>query len=156
MKGKKTDLGGENCGIARALDVIGDWWSLLIVREAFAGRQRFNEFQKSLGAAKNILSARLKKLVEQGILTIEPGEGARVSHRYVLTPKGEQLGVVLIALWQWGEEACFAPGELQSAMVDNETGRPVAKLELLSQDGRAIGPRGFHLARKDVQSATEQ
>lgn len=150
MKGKKTDLGGENCGIARALDVIGDWWSLLIVRNAFAGQQRFNEFQKSLGAAKNILSARLKKLVEQGILAIEPGEEARVSHRYVLTPKGEQLAVVLIALWQWGEEACFAPGELKSAMVDNETGQPLAKLELKSQDGRVIGAREFHLGPKST------
>jgi DNA-binding HxlR family transcriptional regulator len=148
VKGKKTDLGGENCGIARALHVIGDWLSLLIVREAFAGRQRFNEFQRSLGAAKNILSARLKKLVEQGILRIEPDEGSRVSHRYVLTQKGEQLGVVLIALWQWGEDACFAPGELTSAMVDNETGQRVAKLELKSQDGRTIGPRGFRLASK--------
>lgn len=146
MKGKRTDLGTASCGIARALQIIGDWWTLLIVRDAFQGRQRFGEFQKSLGLAKNILSARLRKLVEEGIFRIEADGGP--SHRYVLTPKGEQLGVVLIALWQWGEENCFEPGELKYAMVDTPTGQPLARLELTAQDGRALGPRDFRLSSR--------
>src|SRR5512142_2587885 len=95
------------CGIARALQVIGDWWSLLIVREAFHGRARFGEFQKSLGLAKNILSARLKKLVDAQIFSIEPDANSSLTHRYVLTPRGEALYPILVALWQWGEENCF-------------------------------------------------
>lgn len=147
MKGKKTDLAGADCGIARALHVIGDWWSLLIVREAFAGKQRFGEFQKTLGVAKNILSTRLRKLVDEGIFQMEPDEGTRgIAHRYVLTAKGEALGVVLIALWQWGEEACFVPGELKYAMVDCKKGQPLAKLHLQAKDGRALGPREFRLS----------
>src|SRR6187399_611676 len=102
MKGKRTDLSSASCAIARTLQIIGDWWSLLIVRDAFKGQQRFGEFHKSLGLAKNILSSRLKKLVEAGIFRIEPDPESSLSHRYVLTPKGEQLCVVLVALWQWG------------------------------------------------------
>ncbi|MCW2236037.1 winged helix-turn-helix transcriptional regulator [Azospirillum canadense] len=153
MKGKRTDLGQANCGIARALQIIGDWWSLLIVREAFGGKQRFGEFQKSLGLAKNILSSRLKKLVEEGIFTIEPDPESALSHRYVLTAKGEQLYIVLIALWQWGEENCFEPGELNVAMVDTPNGQPLTKLRLLAQDGRVLGPGNFRVAPKPSGSS---
>jgi DNA-binding HxlR family transcriptional regulator len=147
MKGKRTDLGQANCGIARALQIIGDWWSLLIIREAFGGKQRFGEFQKSLGLAKNILSSRLKKLVEERIFTVEPDPDSALSHRYLLTSeKGAQLYVVLIALWQWGEENCFKPGELKLAMVDKPRGQPLARLQLLAQDGRLLGPHDFSLA----------
>lgn len=148
MKGKRTDLAQVNCGIARALQIVGDWWTLLIVRDAFHGRQRFNEFQKSLGLAKNILSSRLKKLVEEGILKVEPDKDAPSSHRYSLTRKGERLSVVLIALWQWGEDNCFEPGELKYAMVDRQGGKPVAKLQLTSRDGRALNARDFHMVEK--------
>ena len=153
MKGKRTDLGQENCGIARALQIIGDWWSLLIVREAFRGKQRFSEFQKSLELAKNILSSRLKKLVDDGVFVIEPDPDSALSHRYVLTSKGEQLYVILIALWQWGEENCFEPGELDVAMVDKPSGQPLAKLRLLAQDGRVLGPRDFRLAPRQSLAA---
>ncbi|HVJ43007.1 MAG TPA: helix-turn-helix domain-containing protein [Dongiaceae bacterium] len=148
MKGKRTDLGQANCGIARALQIIGDWWSLLIVREAFGGKHRFSEFQKSLGLAKNILSSRLKKLIDEGIFTIEPDPGSALSHRYVLTSKGEQLYLVLIALWQWGEENCFEPGELNIAMVDKRRSQPLAKLQLRAKDGRILGPRDYRLVPK--------
>jgi DNA-binding HxlR family transcriptional regulator len=149
MKGKRSSFEDADCPIARALGVIGDWWSLLIVREAFAGKVRFGEFQKSLGLARNILSTRLKKLVDQGILRIEP-EGAGKFHRYVLTPKGEGLGVVLVALWQWGETACFDPGELRHAIVDRAQGEPLARLELAAQDGRALGVRDYRRIATDA------
>jgi DNA-binding HxlR family transcriptional regulator len=155
MKGKRTDLGTANCAIARSLQIIGDWWSLLIIRDAFRGKQRFGEFQKSLGLAKNILSARLKKLVEQGILRAVPGIEGSAYKAYVLTEKGEKLCVVLIALWQWGEETCFQQGELQRMLVDKQTGKPLAKLELKAQDGRVLGPRDFHLAMRDEPTASE-
>ncbi|ACK49357.1 transcriptional regulator, HxlR family [Methylocella silvestris BL2] len=145
MKGKRTDVGKSGCGIARALQVVGDWWSLLIVRDAFSGRRRFSEFQKNLGLAKNILSVRLRKLVEEGIFTVQPDPDSALSHLYVLTPKGQQLGVILVALWQWGEENCFAPGELKYRMVDTLNRQPLTKLQLAAQDGRILGLQDFRV-----------
>ena len=141
MKGKRTDLSTAPCGIARSLQVVGDWWSLLIVRDAFHGRERFSEFQKSLGLAKNILSARLKKLVEAQIFSIEADASSALSHRYVLTPKGESLFPILVALWQWGEENCFERDELELVMVDKAKGKPLIKMRPTSQEGRTVGPR---------------
>jgi DNA-binding HxlR family transcriptional regulator len=146
MKGRKTDLAEEKCGIARALSIIGDWWSLMIVREAIRGRQRFGEFQTSLGLARNILSARLKKLVENGIFEMVPESEGSAYHAYVLTEKGEQLGVVLIALWQWGREHCFEPGEFSKTMVDRKSGEPLARLELQTTSGKRVRSRDYQLA----------
>lgn len=143
MKGRKTDLLTRQCGIARALGIIGDWWSLLIIRDALGGRQRFGEFQKSLGLAKNILSSRLKKLVEHGILMTVPEREGAPYNAYVLTTKGEQLGVVLVALWQWGERNCFPEDDLPWIMVDEHRGEPLARLTLRTRTGRPVGPGGF-------------
>ena len=154
MKGKRTDLGKAGCGIARALQIIGDWWSLLIVRDAFHGRQRFGEFQKSLGLAKNILSSRLKKLVDAGIFRLEADPESSLSRRYILTAKGERLCLVLVALWQWGEENCFERGELELAMVDKLSGKPLGKLQLTAHDGRVLEPRDFRMAPRQKAAAS--
>jgi DNA-binding HxlR family transcriptional regulator len=143
MKGKKTDLGTRACAIARSLSVIGDWWSLLIIRDALSGARRFGEFHKKLGLAKNILSARLRKLVEEGILETAPASDGSAYSEYLLTEKGEQLYLVLVALWQWGEKYSFAPGEQQVLMVDNKKHQEMAPLELRTIDGRRIGPRDY-------------
>jgi len=140
MKGKRTNLDDAACAIARSLGVIGDWWSLLILRDALAGKRRFGELQKSLGMAKNILSARLQKLVEHGILATAPASDGTAYKAYVLTPKGKKLYLVLVALWQWGEEFCFAPGELTYDMVDRQTQKPFQPLELRARDGGVRGP----------------
>lgn len=150
MKGKRTDMGHVGCGIARTLEVVGDWWSLLIVREAFNGRRRFSEFQKSLGLARNILSVRLRKLVDEGVFWVEPDPDSALSHFYLLTPKGRQLGVILVALWQWGEEHCFAPGELKYTIVDSLNRQPLLKLHLAAQDGRLLEPQEFHVEAKNA------
>ncbi len=151
MKGKRTDLSDATCSIARALGVIGDWWSLLIVRDALDGMRRFSEFQTHLGLAKNILSARLKKLVELGILEIVPDpEGSRYN-AYVPTKRGEGLGVVLVSLWQWGEENCFADRELKSAIVDKQRGEPLERLRLKTTSGREVGPGDYTTAAVKAQ-----
>ena len=152
MKGRRTDVGQSGCGIARSLQIVGDWWSLLIVRDAFTGRRRFSEFQKNLGLAKNILSVRLRKLVEEGIFAIEPDPDSALSHLYVLTPKGKELGVILVALWQWGEENCFSPGELKYRLVDSRKRRPLPKLRLVSEDGQSLEPQDFRVEAR--QGAT--
>lgn len=138
MVGRKS-LKGDYCPSARSLDVIGDWWSLLIVRDAFDGLTRFGEFQKSLGIAKNILSDRLRTLVSRGILeTVPSGEGG-TRMEYRLTSVGRDLFPVMVALRQWGERHLFEEGEEHSLLVERATGLPV-RLDITTQDGRAVGP----------------
>ncbi|MGY5056853.1 winged helix-turn-helix transcriptional regulator [Streptomyces sp. 900105755] len=137
---RKTDLSGATCPIARSLSDIGDWWSLLIVRDALAGMTRFSEFQRSLGCAKNILSARLAKLVEREVLTLAPASDGSAYSEYRLTEKGKALRVPLVALRQWGEEFLFEPDEERLGLVDKRDGLPVAPLALRAQDGRPLGP----------------
>ena len=146
MKRKSLDM--EKCPIARTLDVIGDWWSLLIVRDAFFGKRRFGEFQKSLGLAKNILSTRLRKLVSHGILEVGPASDGSAYQEYALSEKGRRLYIVLIALRQWGESCLFGEGELDLLLVDRKNGRPVKPLELRSQDGRILGPEDLLMVGK--------
>ncbi|WP_024507004.1 helix-turn-helix domain-containing protein [Bradyrhizobium sp. ARR65] len=128
------------CGVARPLDAIGDWWSLLIVRDAFDGLRRFGEFQKNLGLAKNILSARLRNLVAHGIMDTVPAADGSPHQEYVLTAKGRGLFPVLVALRQWGEDFFFEPDETHVLLLDKKTSLPVRKLELRAQDGRILSP----------------
>ncbi len=146
----KTGRRGANCGIARALGVVGDRWSLLIIRDAFGGKERFGEFQKGLGLAKNILSSRLKKLVAEGILHTVPDSEESTFKSYVLTEKGERLGVVLAALWQWGEQNCFAKGEVTQTLVDRRTNEPLARISLKTATGRSLSPRDVNLIARDA------
>jgi DNA-binding HxlR family transcriptional regulator len=100
----KRDYEGQNCSIARALEVVGERWTLLIVRDAFMGVRRFDQFQESLGIARNVLTDRLNRLVEEGIL-----ERVRYSERperyeYRLTGKGRELNIALTGLRQWGDK----------------------------------------------------
>ena len=137
---KRTSFEGDACPIARALDVIGDWWSLLIIRDALLGRRRFGEFQKSLGLAKNILTARLRMLVDEGILATAPASDGSAYQEYVLTDKGRGLFPVIVALRQWTEAFDARPEEIATLLVDREKGYPVEKLALYSRDGRLLGP----------------
>jgi len=136
---KRRSLERDTCPIARSLDAIGDWWSLLIVRDAFLGVRRFSEFQKSLGLARNILTVRLRTLVEQGILTTAPASDGSAYRGYVLTPKGRGLFPILVALRQWSEEFDARPDEIATCLVDRANGRPVKKLALYSEDGQLLG-----------------
>jgi DNA-binding HxlR family transcriptional regulator len=100
----KRDYEGQDCSVARALEVVGERWTLLIVRDAFLGLRRFEQFQESLGIARNVLTDRLNRLVEEGIL-----ERVRYSERperfeYLLTPKGRELSLALTGLRQWGDK----------------------------------------------------
>ena len=135
---KRTSFERAECPIARSLDALGDWWSLLIIRDAFLGIRRFSEFQKNLGCAKNILTVRLRTLVEDGILKTTPASDGSAYQEYVLTPKGRGVFPVLVALRQWSEEFDDHPGQIATILVDREKGRPVRKLELYSQDGRLL------------------
>jgi DNA-binding HxlR family transcriptional regulator len=137
---KRTSHQDETCAVARPLDVIGDGWSLLIIRDAFDGLRRFGQFQKSLGLAKNILSARLQSLVTHDVLRTVPATDGSRHHEYELTAKGLDLFPVLAALRQWGDRHFFEPGEVRARLVDREQHLPVATVEVRSADGRLLTP----------------
>jgi DNA-binding HxlR family transcriptional regulator len=122
------------------LDAIGDWWSLLIVHEAFYGISRFGEFQRKLGCPKNILTVRLRTLVGLGVLAIAPASDGSAYQEYVLTEKGRALFPVIVALRQWGEDHLFGLDPGDTVLIDRKGGRPVRRLELRSEDGRLLGP----------------
>src|ERR1700719_2164637 len=120
----RASFEGADCPIARSLDALGDWWSLLIIRDAFLGIRRFSEFQKSLGCAKNILTVRLRALVDHGILTTAPASDGSAYQEYLLTPKGRGVFPVLVALRQWSEELDERPEAIATILVDRENGKP--------------------------------
>jgi DNA-binding HxlR family transcriptional regulator len=101
---KRTSHQSAACPVARSLDIIGDNWSLLIVRDAKRGMRRFSEFQKNLGVAKNVLTARLRALVSEGVLEMVPADDGGAHDHYMLTAKGRALFPVLAALRAWGTE----------------------------------------------------
>jgi DNA-binding HxlR family transcriptional regulator len=93
----------QDCSVARALEVVGERWTILILRDAFLGVRRFDDFQRSLGVARNVLQTRLKRLVDEGLLERRCYQERPVRHEYRLTPRGEDLWPVLLALMEWGD-----------------------------------------------------
>ncbi|WP_434212060.1 winged helix-turn-helix transcriptional regulator [[Pseudomonas] boreopolis] len=130
----------QPCPVARSVDVVGDRWALLIVRDAFDGLRRFGDFQRNLGVARNILSDRLRKLVDAGILETQAASDGTAYQEYVLTAKGESLFPVVVALRQWGERHLFARGERHSALIDRRTGKPVPPMRPQGGDGGELRP----------------
>ncbi|GAA1197184.1 winged helix-turn-helix transcriptional regulator [Prauserella alba] len=124
------------CPVARTLDLVGDRWSLLIVRDAMDGARSFGDFQHRTGIARNILSDRLRRLVERGILDRQPAPSGR-RQVYVLTEAGRDLFAVVVAMRQWGERHAFAPGEVHSVLVDDD-GLPLAELRPTDSHGSTV------------------
>ncbi|WP_034291888.1 helix-turn-helix domain-containing protein [Herbaspirillum sp. RV1423] len=145
---KRKSLKSDPCPVARSIDVVGDRWALLIIRDAFDGMRRFGEFQKSLGVAKNILSTRLRDLVEAGILDVAPASDGSAYQEYVLTPKGKELFTVVLGLRQWGEGHLFKKGESCAPMIERETGKPVPKIKLHTCDGKPLKPEDAVVKKK--------
>jgi DNA-binding HxlR family transcriptional regulator len=100
---QRTSFETMNCSVAQCLEVIGEWWSMLIVRDAFLGVRRFDDFQSRLGISRNILTTRLTSLVEAGVLRKVPYQERPVRHEYRLTEKGHDLWTVLTAMREWGD-----------------------------------------------------
>ena len=126
-----------DCALPRALEAVGERWSFLILRGAFNGLAHFEEFQATLGIARNILSNRLTRLVEHDILRREPDRADRRKIAYRLTDKGMALLPALIALRQWGE-TWISGAPSNPVLVDRLDRRPVAALAVRSADGRPL------------------
>lgn len=114
---------------------------MLIIREAFFGVRRFEEFQRHLGIARNILTSRLKKLCENGILERVPIKQGAKRHEYLLTHKGKELMPMLIALTQWGDKWVYGSGNEPVVFRDRENGLPISTIAVQAQDGRELRPR---------------
>jgi DNA-binding HxlR family transcriptional regulator len=141
---KHHEFPGQVCSVARSLEIVGEWWTLLIVREAFFGTERFSDFEINLGISKNILTERLSKLVEAEILerTQLTGRGNPVCYR--LTDSGRDLLTIIVALMQWGDRwinrRC-APVRI----IERETGNEVAELVVTGNDGKTLSLRDLDI-----------
>ncbi len=148
----KEDLAQlAQCGLPAALEAMGERWSFLILRASFNGLHHFEEFQSTLGIARNILANRLGRLVDHGILARQPLPDDRRKIEYRLTEKGAELLPAMIALRQWGEK--WETGVISSpVLVDEQDHQPINKVELRSHDGRALGLKDLRwMHTKDIK-----
>lgn len=148
---RHTSLSGMPCPVARSLDVVGEWWTLLIVRDAFLGARRFEDF-KATGIADNILSARLKKLVDEGVLERQRYEERRERFEYLLTEKGRALLPVLAALRRWGQE--WTEGRDGSRLTHDACGHEVSPRMHCDECGRLVSADEIEVARAGAPVAT--
>jgi DNA-binding HxlR family transcriptional regulator len=137
----------ENCSIRRTLDIVGERWTLLVLREAFSGVRRFEDFVGALGCPRDVLSARLRTLVDEGILRREPYRepGKRARQQYRLTEKGSELFPALLALLQWGDRWTADPTGPSVEVAHRDCGAP---LRMTMSCARAHGP----LTVRDVEA----
>ena len=138
------------CGLPQALEVMGERWSFMILRASFNGLHHFEEFLSELGIARNILSNRLAKLVEHGILRRDPCPDDRRKIEYRLTEKGFDLLPTMVALRQWGQK--YGQEVIENPVLVDERDRlPIGPTSMLSHDGRILGPQDLSLVdRRDV------
>ncbi|MCG7200157.1 helix-turn-helix transcriptional regulator [Marinobacter pelagius] len=143
----------SHCSVARALNEVGDWWSLLIVLHAMYGTRRFVDFQQELGIAKNILCDRLARLVDNGVLRkVDVGEhGSRFEYR--LTEKGRDLFPVVIALRQWGDKWNPAPEQGPLDLRDRATGRPIQEVQVRDADGQPLSIRDVFVPDENLPAS---
>jgi DNA-binding HxlR family transcriptional regulator len=135
---KRTSLADFHCSVARTADVIGEWWTPLIVRDAFYGRRRFEEFQVSLGLARNVLAARLDRLVESGIMARQRYQEHPPRDEYVLTEKGRDLFPVIAAMLAWGDKWTAGEAGPPLLLVHEACGKPGTARTICDQCGEPM------------------
>jgi DNA-binding HxlR family transcriptional regulator len=134
----RTSLANVNCSLAQALEIVGDKWAMMIIRDAFYGVRTFSGFQRRLGIARNILTDRLKTLVGGGVLekVAQRDDGERME--YQLTARGRELFPILVALMQWGDKWIMGPGREPVRVLDTKNRAPVPTIAVTSRDGRFL------------------
>jgi DNA-binding HxlR family transcriptional regulator len=137
---ERKSFADMHCSLAQCLEVVGEWWSMLIVRDVFLGVNRFDDFQQRLGISRNILNQRLTGLVEAGVLTKVPYSDHPPRYDYRLTDKGRDLWPVLTAMRQWGDKYA-APDGPPMKMKHKGCGRFVDAVMTCSHCGEEMGPR---------------
>jgi DNA-binding HxlR family transcriptional regulator len=141
-----------SCAIAQTLNQVGDWWTLLIVRDAMKGARRFSDFHDSTGIAKNILTDRLNKLVQNGIMMREEVGVRGQRQEYVLTERGEALFPILMAMQQWGDKWIYGETELPLELFDVRTGEQLAPISVANESGEEVTHRD--VAGREPRSAS--
>ncbi|MET7702261.1 helix-turn-helix domain-containing protein [Streptomyces sp. NPDC005485] len=139
---KWLEVSTENCTVQRTLDLVGEKWTLLVLRDAFNGVRRFDDFHRHVGLSEAVLAGRLRKLVEAGILAMVPYQerGSRARHEYRLTSKGRDLWPVLVALRQWGETHVANPEGPVLDLRHTACDAPVNVVVECSRDHVALTP----------------
>ena len=138
----KRDYQGQNCSIARALELVGDRWTLLIVRDLVFGLSRFDELLESLGIATNVLTDRLNRLVDEGVVERFPYSERPERFAYRLTAKGRELGPVLLALMQWGDRHI---SKRAPRIARRRSDRSRVSVALVAADGSPVAPGDLEL-----------
>jgi DNA-binding HxlR family transcriptional regulator len=138
----RIDFARMRCPVARAMAILGERWTILLLREAFSGTTRFDAFERNLGIAPNILAARLAALVRHGLLERRP-EGGR--HAYHLTERGRDAFPLYLAIRDWGARHLSGPEGPPTVMVDRATGAPVRAAQPCRDDGTRIAPEDVRI-----------
>ena len=145
---RRTRFDDWPCPIARTTDLIGDWWTPLVIREAFSGRRRFEEFQTALDAPRAVLTARLNRLVEEGMLERVEYQPNPPRFEYRLTPKGLAFWDVLAAMWRWGSDWLWPDGQEPPVVLkDRESGEIVTPLVIDEHTGEPLDIRRLRMGR---------
>lgn len=147
---RRTRFRDDACPIARAVDLIGDWWTPIVMREAFAGTKRFDDFQKALSLSRGVLAQRLGRLVEEGLLERRLYEERPPRYEYVLTQKGREFYPVLAAMWRWSSDWLWPEGEeTQLELRHRDTGAPIRPRVVDEETGEPIDVRQVRLRIKE-------
>ena len=146
---RRTRFDDWDCSIARTVDLLGDWWTPMVIRATFLGARRFEQFQESLGIPRNVLAERLKTLVEEGVLEKRPYQEHPPRFEYRLTEKGMALYPVIITMMKWGDDWLDWPEDTPPVELrDRETGELVEPLLVDARTGLALDPRKVRARRR--------
>ncbi len=138
---RRTRFNKWPCPIARATDLIGDWWTPIILRNAFAGERRFEQFQDSLGVSRAILTDRLNRLVKEGMMEKVAYSERPTRYEYRLTEKGRDFWQVLAAMWRWGEDWLWEGGKSPMMLIDRDTGEEIVPTTIDANTGEKLDVR---------------
>jgi DNA-binding HxlR family transcriptional regulator len=138
---RRTRFDRWPCPIARATDLVGDWWTPLVLRDAFFGMRRFEQFQASLGLSRAVLTQRLNRLVEEGLLEKVPYEDHPPRFEYHLTDKGRAFFAVLAAMWRWGSDWLWDEHGPPVVLVDRSSGEVVRPAVVDARTGQSLDSR---------------
>ncbi len=150
---RRTRFDEWPCPIARTTDLIGDWWTPLVMREAFTGKRRFDDIQASLDAPRAVLTARLKRLCDEGMLERVAYQDRPVRYEYRLTPKGLAFWDVLAAMWRWGSDWMWPAGEEPPMVLkDRESGEVIRPVVVDERTGERLNLRTIRMGRSPHSS----
>ena len=135
---KKITHQSASCSLAKSMEVLGEWWTLPILQEALLGTKKFNEFYNHLGIAKNILTVRLNKLIDEGLMEKKVVNANSKRSYYLLTQKGLSTATIIIALIQWSDKWILTPDKIPMVLKDKSTNKKISNLKLENESGEEI------------------